>query len=55
MFNTIKMVIKGIGYLPGYGHHPGIPMVIAFSMIGFFVDWRFGFINLIVCLMVALC
>lgn len=31
---TIGRIIRGLGILPGYGPHPGIPMVIFLVVMG---------------------
>ncbi len=34
MFKFFRHVIRGAGYLEGYGHHPGTFFLIMFSLIG---------------------
>lgn len=34
MLNIIRRIIKGCGYLPGYGTHPGTSVVISLALIG---------------------
>lgn len=28
--NALKRIIRGMGYIKGYGHHPGTPLIIGF-------------------------
>ena len=32
--NTIRHIIRGCGYLPGYGSPPGTPVLILFVLMG---------------------
>ena len=40
LFNDIR---RGAGYLPGYGSHPGTPMMIGLIAIGAIAGGWFGF------------
>lgn len=41
----ISKMIKGMGYLEGYGTHPGWPIVIAMSLLGFMMGIIPGLIH----------
>jgi hypothetical protein len=32
--NIFRHIIRGAGYLEGYGHHPGTGVVLAFGLLG---------------------
>jgi hypothetical protein len=48
MKHIINKIIKGMGYLPEYGNHPGIPIFVMVSIFGFLLDWKCAIVNLIV-------
>lgn len=33
--SVVKHIIRGFGNLPGYGEHPGVPMWILLTAVGF--------------------
>ena len=46
--NWLRRIIMGIGYLEGYGNHPGIGVFIGITAISFLVGWQCGVANFIV-------
>jgi len=42
-----KMIWQGCGYLEGYGHHPGTPVLLTIIVIGLLVGLQDGLIRAI--------
>jgi len=38
MIRMIKRTIKGCGYVPGYGTHPGTPIIWYLTFLGFSIN-----------------
>lgn len=42
MRQMLRRVVRGMGYLPGFGSHPGTPVIFGIAMLGFFAGGWIG-------------
>lgn len=56
--NNIRYMIDGMGYLEGYGTHPGTPMIIALNFvmvaIAIMETYTFGIVHMMLSILVSL-